>query len=320
MTGERTPTAFVTLGEAMAVVAATEPGPLASGAPLRLAFAGAEATVAIGVRRLGHSASWTGRVGADSAGTMILGGLRAEGVDITRARVEATAPTGLMLRERRTSDHTRVTYYRHGLAGTRLAPEDVDERLVAGARVLHITGITPALGPSARAAVHRAVSIARGAGVTVSLDLNYRALLWSRAEASAELSGLVARADIVFAGPEEASLIVADGEPAELARSLLAAGPREAVLKLGADGALAATRDGEEVTRGIVPLTCVEPIGAGDAFVAGYLAGLLDGAPVHDRLRLGATCGAFAVSVHGDWEGLPRRAELGLADGADVTR
>ncbi|MFF4456869.1 sugar kinase [Streptomyces goshikiensis] len=312
-------TGLVTLGETMAVLAADRPGPLASGTSLRLGFAGAEATVAIGVSRLGHAASWTGRVGADSAGTMILDGLRGEAVDVTRARVDDTAPTGLMLRERRTPDHTRVTYYRRGLAGARLAPEDIDPELVTRARVLHVTGITPALGDGPRAAVRRAVDLARAAGVTVSLDLNYRARLWTREEAAAELTHLVTRADVVFAGPDEASLIVAEAEPAAMARSLLALGPREAVLKLGAGGAVAVTH-GVESVQDIVPVTLVDPIGAGDAFVAGYLAGLLDGTGLPDRLLLAATCGAFAVAAPGDWEGLPRRAELDLLHGADVTR
>ncbi|AKL70727.1 sugar kinase [Streptomyces sp. Mg1] len=312
-------TALVTLGETMAVLAADRPGPLASGASLRLGFAGAEATVAIGVSRLGHPASWTGRVGADSAGTMILDGLRGEAVDITRARVDDAAPTGLMLRERRTPDHTRVTYYRRGLAGARLVPEDIDPELVAGARVLHVTGITPALGDGPRAAVRHAVDLARAAGVTVSLDLNYRARLWTREEAAAELAHLAARADVVFAGPEEAALIAPEAGPATMARTLLGLGPREAVLKLGARGAVAVTHGGEAV-QDVVPVTLVDPIGAGDAFVAGYLAGLLDGTPLPDRLLLGATCGAFAVAASGDWEGLPRRAELDLLHGADVTR
>ncbi|MET9600851.1 sugar kinase [Streptomyces sp. NPDC006459] len=313
-------TALVTLGETMAVLAADRPGPLASGTSLRLGFAGAEATVAIGVSRLGHAASWTGRVGADSAGTMILDGLRGEAVDVTRARVDDTAPTGLMLRERRTPDHTRVTYYRRGLAGARLDPEDIDPELVARARVLHVTGITPALGEGPRAAVRRAVDLARDADVTVSLDLNYRARLWNRDEAGAELTHLVTRADIVFAGPEEASLVVPEADdPAAMARALLDLGPREAVLKLGARGAVAVTHGGEAV-QDIVPVTPVDPIGAGDAFVAGYLAGLLDGTDLPGRLLLAATCGAFAVASPGDWEGLPRRAELDLLHGADVTR
>ncbi|MEV6580451.1 sugar kinase [Streptomyces sp. NPDC051582] len=312
--------ALVTLGEAMAVLAADRPGPLASGSSLRLGFAGAEATVAIGVSRLGHPASWTGRVGADGAGAMIIATLRGENVDVTRARVDDTAPTGLMLRERRTPDHTRVSYYRRGFAGSRLTPEDVDPELVARARVLHVTGITPALGDGPRAAVRHAVDLARAAGVTVSLDLNYRARLWSREEAAAELTHLVTRADVVFAGPEEASLVVPEADPATMARALLDLGPREAVLKLGSRGAVAATRGGGAAVQDIVPVTPVDPIGAGDAFVAGYLAGLLDGADLPGRLLLAATCGAFAVAAPGDWEGLPRRGELDLLQGEDVTR
>ncbi|MER7509461.1 sugar kinase [Streptomyces lavendulae] len=311
--------ALVTLGEAMAVLAADRPGPLAAGSSLRLGFAGAEATVAIGVSRLGHPASWTGRVGADSAGTMIIDTLRGENVDVTRARVDDTAPTGLMLRERRTPDHTRVAYYRRGFAGSRLAPEDIDPELLTRARVLHVTGITPALGAGPRAAVRHAVDLARAAGVVVSLDLNYRALLWTREEAAAELTYLAKRADVVFAGPDEASLVVPGADPTTMARALLDLGPSEAVLKLGSRGAVAATRSGEAV-QDIVPVTPVDPIGAGDAFVAGYLAGLLDGTSLPGRLLLAATCGAFAVAAPGDWEGLPRRGELDLLQGEDVTR
>ncbi|MFF8378314.1 sugar kinase [Streptomyces sp. NPDC015661] len=310
---------LVTLGEAMAVVAATEPGPFANGAPARLGWAGAEATVAVGVSRLGHPAAWTGRVGDDAMGAMVLAGLRAEGVDVSTARTDPAAPTGLMLRERRTADRLRVTYYRSGLAGSRLAPEDLDEARIAAARILHVTGITPALSATARAAVAHAVALARAAGVTVSFDVNHRERLWSRAEATDVLARLLPYADIVFAGPEEAALFVPEDEPERMARALTRLGPRQAVLKLGAEGALAVVGD-ELHVRPAVPVTAVDPVGAGDAFVSGYLAAVLDGSPPAERLRLAALCGAFAVSVPGDWEGLPRRAELDLLTGQDITR
>ncbi|MFJ5708529.1 sugar kinase [Streptomyces sp. NPDC093105] len=311
--------ALVTLGEAMAVVAATTPGPFAAGAPMRLGWAGAEATVAVGVSRLGHTAAWTGRVGDDAAGAMILAGLRAEGVDVTGARTDPDAPTGLMLRERRTADRLRVSYYRAGLAGSRLAPADLDEDRITGARILHVTGITPALSATARAAVEHAVTLARAAGVTVSLDVNHRERLWSRAEAAEVLGRLLPYTDLVFAGPEEATLFVPDGEPEEMARALTRLGPAEAVLKLGPDGALTVTGGAAHI-RPAVPVTAVDPVGAGDAFVSGYLAALLDGSPVPERLRLAALCGAFAVSVPGDWEGIPHRTELGLLAAQDITR
>ncbi|MCX4984903.1 sugar kinase [Streptomyces sp. NBC_00572] len=312
--------ALVTLGEAMAVVAATEPGPLATGAPLRLGWAGAEATVAIGVSRLGHRAAWTGRVGDDAAGAMVLAGLRAEGVDVSTAGTDPAVPTGLLLRERRTADRLRVSYYRAGLAGSRLAPEDLDEAQLTGARILHVTGITPALSGTARAAVEHAVALARAAGVTVSFDVNHRERLWSRTEAAEVLAELLPYADIVFAGPEEAALFVPEETPERMARALTRLGPGQAVLKLGAGGALVATADGELHVRPAVPVTAVDPVGAGDAFVSGYLAAALDGSPVEERLHLAALCGAFAVSVPGDWEGLPRRAELGLLAAQDISR
>lgn len=311
--------ALVTLGEAMGVVSGVEPGPLAVGGSARLSFAGAEATVAIGVSRLGHAAAWIGRVGDDAIGSMVLSGLRGEGVDLSGARVDPEASTGLMLRERRTADRARVTYYRSGLAGSRLSPADVDADLIAAARILHVTGITPALSDTALAAVREAVRVAKAAGTTVSLDVNYRALLWSRTAASAVLTPMVAQADIVFAGPEEASLIVAEKEPGRMARALSALGPATAVLKLGDQGALVHYAE-EVLVQQAIPVTSVDPIGAGDAFVAGYLAGTLDGSDAARCLRLAATCGAFAVSAAGDWEGLPRRGDLPLLDAADVSR
>ncbi|HZA82825.1 MAG TPA: PfkB family carbohydrate kinase, partial [Actinomycetes bacterium] len=99
---------------------------------------------------------------------------------------------------------------------------------------------------------------------------------------------------------------------------LAALGPRHAVLKLGARGALAVA-DGRPHREPALPVRAVDPVGAGDAFVAGYLAGLLDGVAGPDCLRLGARCGAFAVTVPGDWEGMPTRAELDLLRHGDGT-
>ena len=145
---------------------------------LRLSAAGSESNVAIGVCRLGYSASWTGRVGADELGQMILASLRAEGVDVSRTVIEPSVQTALMFKERRGPNVARVTYYRSGYAGSRLSTEDLDESLISAARVLHVTGITLALSETARAAAYAAVEIARSAAVPVSFDFNYRSALW----------------------------------------------------------------------------------------------------------------------------------------------
>lgn len=306
---------LVTVGEVLGVLAASDTGPLALGSDLRLGLAGAESNVAVGVSRLGGCATWIGRVSDDALGDLILRELRAEGVTTVAAR--DPAPTSLLLRERRTTTHSRTRYYRTQTAGARLSADDIPDDLVAGAAVLHITGITPALGEGPARAVTRAVDIAVDAGVPVSLDINFRSLLWNEQEAGRTLLPLLCSSDLVFAGPHEARLMVPDADgPEELAKRICELGPAGAVIKLGADGAYALL-DGQEHRQPAVPVTLHDSVGAGDAFAAGYLAELLADEPPERRLRTAALLGAFAVSTTGDWEGLPRRNELDLLEHYD---
>lgn len=303
-------TGLVTLGETMGLFTPDETGPLQHARRFGLSIAGAESNVAIGVRRLGATAAWIGRVGHDEIGELVLRELRAERV--TALVVRDPAPTGLMFKTRRTDSITRVTYYRAGSAGSRLCPDDIDEDTVRAAGVLHVTGITPALGAGPAAAVHAAVEIARAAGTTVSLDLNYRATLWEDvATAVAALRDLVKRADVVFAGEHEAAMLLEGDAPEALAAGLAALGPRQAIIKRGDRGCIG-TIDGCPYRRPALPVRAVDPVGAGDAFVAGYLADMLAGEPATTRLGTAVAAGAFAVTVPGDWEGLPRRDELAL--------
>jgi 2-dehydro-3-deoxygluconokinase len=323
--GEQLATAapLVTLGETMGVLIPAAAGPLHRGAGLRLSVAGSESNVAIGVRRLGVAATWIGRVGPDEVGDLILRELRAE--DVAVRVVRDRAPTGMMLKTTRAAGITRVSYFRAASAGSRLAPEDLDEGAIAAAGVLHVTGITPALGPRPAAAVHAAIEIARAAGAPVSLDVNYRAALWDAAAAGAALRDLARRADILFAGEHEARLLADPGDPAgpvgpagpaAMARELAGLGPRQVLIKRGQLGSVALI-DGRRHEQPALPVLAVDPVGAGDAFVAGYLAELLAGRPPAARLATAAAAGAFAVTVSGDWEGLPTRAELDLLDAPD---
>ena len=306
----------LTLGETMALMSSPEAGPLAHAAMLRLGIGGSESNVAIGLQRLDVQAVWCGRVGDDSLGQLVVREIRAEGVDV-RAAVDGRAPTGLMVKERRTASAQRVTYYRAGCAGSRLAARDVDEDLVRGASVVHLSGITAALSPVAAETLRHVISVARAAGVPVSFDLNYRAALWSGEDAGRAYREILPLTDIVFAGADEAALAVGrpEGEATDeaegLARRLAALGPRQAVIKLGAEGALALV-EGTVYRQPAVPIDVVDTVGAGDAFVAGYLAELVGGLGTEARLATGAQTGAFVCLIPGDWEGLPRRGELGL--------
>jgi 2-dehydro-3-deoxygluconokinase len=305
---------LVTLGELLGQIAGQREGPPRPGAPATLSVCGAEATVAIGVRRLGVPAAFIGRSGEDTFGRMGVDVLRGEGVDVSGLMLDPAAPTGVLLRTRRTADRDLVEYLRAGSAGSRLCPEDVDPDVIAGADLLHVTGITPALSDTASAAVDHACDLARQSGVPISFDVNHRARLWSGRSARAALLPLAARADIVFGGRHELALLLdaAPDEPSErLLTRLAAQGPREVVITLGAEGA-ASLRDGELATVAAHRVTPVDVVGAGDAFVAGYLAARLDGQDQRARLDLASTLGAFAVGTRGDWEGLPGRDELPL--------
>jgi 2-dehydro-3-deoxygluconokinase len=305
------PLDVLTFGEAM--VAFHGDGAWSEGGRATTRVAGAESNVAIGLARLGHRVGWAGNVGADPFGELVLRQLRAEGVQVDHALRDATRPTGLMFTERRTADLVRVEYRRDRSAAAAMAPADVDAALAGGARVLHLTGITAALSSTARETVLHAARVARAAGAVVSLDVNYRSRLWSREAAREALVPLAGLVDVVVASDDELEL-VADGDEAAAVELLLSHGASHVAVKRGALGASLWT-GGHRYDVPAVPVTAVDPLGAGDAFSAGLLSGMLDGLPVQQCLERGAVLGAFAVSSHGDWQGLPRREELPLLDG-----
>ena len=307
----------VTLGECLGSFVAWDAGPLAEARGFTRHVAGAEANVAVGLARLGHAIAYIGRVGGDGFGTAILRALRGEGVDVRHLTIDDSARTGVMFRERRVLGAMDVVYHRAGSAGSRVAPEDVvsavADGVFEGIRWLHLTGITPALSDTARAATTRALEEGRRTGATVSLDVNMRRRLWSDEQAAPLLRDLASRVDVVFGSTDELALIAGadlDSEPEQLVAAVAATGPRTVVVKLGRDGALG--RDGETSTAqpGIAVTDVVDPVGAGDAFCAGFIAGRLDGVDLTTALRMGNACGALAVAASGDQSGLPDRGEL----------
>ncbi|WAP51851.1 sugar kinase [Arthrobacter sp. ATA002] len=313
---------LVTLGETLGLLVAEEVGSLSLIRNMKLSMGGAESNVAIGVARLGQAATWIGRLGMDPVGDLVERELRAEGVRCLSRRTEA--PTAMMLRERRTNSSTSVLYYRHGSAGSQLSPDDLPDHVIEDAGILHLTGITPALGDGPAAAVREAVCRARAAGVPVSVDLNFRSKLWSEASAAPVFRELISSADMLFAGDDEIRIALGpehrESTTVDLARAVGEMGPGEVVVKLGRRGATALI-NGQLIEVPPVLVTSVDSVGAGDAFVAGYLASQLAGHDTAERLRVAAITGAFAVTAPGDWEASPRSHELGLlgSDG-DVLR
>jgi 2-dehydro-3-deoxygluconokinase len=312
---------LVTLGETMVLLLAEQPGPLREATSFRRYIAGAESNVAIGLSRLGHAAGWISRLGADDFGRAVLFRIRGEGVDTSRVKFDPDAPTGLVVRERRDAGPIEQVYYRRGSAASRLTPQDLDATYVRDASFLHLTGITPALSAGCRETVFAAAELARQAGVTVVLDPNYRSKLWGRDEACSVLRDLAARCDILLPGQEEADLLTGEADPESALRLLRALGPHTVVIKVGARGAIAVTGDDNVIrAKAMAVDRIIDPVGAGDAFAAGLISGLLRGFEIEAALDLANRCGALALTTHGDMESLPLWHELSSESVADVRR
>jgi 2-dehydro-3-deoxygluconokinase len=297
----------VTAGETMVLGVPARPGRLRHASSLELKIGGAESNVAIALSRLGISAGWISLLGDDELGRLVLDRVRGEGVDTSLVRRMPDHPTGLYLREQ-VGQEARVYYYRRGSAASTMSGATFHPEYLRGAEFLHLTGITPALSADCHDFVIWAAREAHEGGARVSFDVNYRSKLWSAEDAKAVAEGLMPHVDLLFIGDEEASVLWGR-EDEKFVRELAASGPREVVLKRGGEGSLAFI-DERLITQPAFPVEEVDPVGAGDAFDAGYLAGHLWGLGAEERLRVANAMGALSVATLGDYEGLPDAEEL----------
>lgn len=297
----------LTLGETMLLLAGPGVGEVCDLDHMRVDTGGAESNVAIGLVRAGVPATWVGRVGADPAGDRVLRDVGQAGVDVV-AVVDPERSTGLMMKERLRDGRTRVTYHRRHSAGSALVPEDVPPGLVERSALVHVSGITLALSESARRTVTAVLDRAEAAGVPVSFDVNHRQKLLDAAVAREHYRAVAARAAVVFAGDDEARILLGapddpDAPPLsdeDLARGLADLARGRAVVKLGSRGAVSVV-DGRTTRRAATPVRVVDPVGAGDAFVAAWLAATITGADPDTALDRAADAGALACTVPGDW-------------------
>ncbi|MFJ1702067.1 sugar kinase [Kitasatospora sp. NPDC088346] len=299
--------AAVCIGESMAVLLPERTGPLEQAETFRRGFGGAESNVACALAGLGVPAAWISRVGADGLGRSLVAQIAAHGVDTSAVRVDPDRPTGLYLKETGDGgDHphdlgagrSRLHYYRRGSAASAMGPEVLADPAAAplldGAALIHLTGITPALSDSCHRLVRSLLAVP---GRRISFDLNWRPALWAGRDRQA-LRFLMNGSQIVLLGADEAREVLGTDDPEGLRRLL----PRPEVLVLKDDGrrSTAIARDGSVLAEPALRVEVVEPTGAGDAFAAGYLAGVVHGLPQAGCLRLGHLSAASALTVRGD--------------------
>lgn len=338
------PPTAVCVGESMAVLLPDRPGPLEAVDTFQLSVGGAESNVAGALAALGVPTAWISRVGDDGFGRRLVSEVAARGVDVSAVAVDPHRPTGLYLKEvgGSTGHHhdlgpgrSRLHYHRRGSAAAALSPTLLDDptaaRLLAGARLLHLSGITAALSDDCLALLRALLvdprpshpdtptSPTRPNNPTspnnpktpntltsprrlVSFDLNWRPTLWRDRDPTV-LPPLLDAADVLLLGADEAEAAFGTGDPAVLRRRFPS--PATVVVKDAARAVTALGRDGSAVTEPALAVEVVEATGAGDAFAAGYLAGTLRGLDQRRRLRLGHLSAACALTTHGDQAELP---------------
>jgi 2-dehydro-3-deoxygluconokinase len=250
---------------------------------------------------LGRRVAWVGRLGTDGFGDLVANGLAQAGVDLRFARRDPDRPTGLMLRS---TDGT-VRYDRAGSAASAATPADLDGVPVGAARTVFVSGITALIGDGpGRAAV---ALLEEASGLRV-VDPNLRPGLVGSDRAVELVTPLAARADLLIGGEAELRRLAGDLDGRALAEACRALGPDEVVVKRGSNGAAALDAEGRWHEHVPEPGPDVDPVGAGDAFTAGYLDARLDGLPVDEALRRGARCGAEVAATLGDTLASPRAA------------
>ncbi|MEJ1197979.1 MULTISPECIES: sugar kinase [unclassified Streptomyces] len=302
----------VALGESMVTFLPSVPGRLADVPSFDRAIGGAESNVACVLAAAGHSARWVGRVGADGFGDHLVEAIGAYGVDVTAVRRDPGRPTGVYFRTAgdRATDAHEVAYYRAGSAASAMSARNMDLDAIRSGRVLHLSGITPALSADCLALM-RELTARRPGRPLVSFDVNHRPGLWRGPDdGSRVLLELARGADIVFVGEDEAWGLGG----AEAVRAALPE-PELLVVKQGATGATAFHRTtGADGTKAhhvtSVPALTVDvvaAVGAGDAFAAGFLSATLRDLPVRERLRHGHLMAAAALTVPGDLAAPPAR-------------
>jgi len=290
----------VCLGEAMIMLAPETGVPLEEVETFRRSVGGAECNVAGGLAALGIPTSWISRLGTDGFGRHVLRDLTRRGVEVGGVEDDPDRPTGLYVKHS-LNGQTRMHYYRSGSAAAAMDPAFLDrpavrDRLLA-AELVHTTGITAAISTTAADLLDQLAALRDTASFTLSVDLNWRPALWRDTD-PAPLWRLLRAADVVLIGADEAAVFAGTSDPAEL-RELL--GPRATiVVKSDAHVALALEPSGRRTEVPALTVDVVEPVGAGDAFAAGYLAGTLQELPMEQRLRLGHLSAAAVLAVPDD--------------------
>lgn len=312
---------LITLGETMVAFTPSAKGALRYIPSFSARIAGAESNVAIGLSKLGHSASWISRLGKDEFGQLILNATRAEGVDCSSVVYDKNHRSGVMFKEMGAHE-TKVYYYRENSAASHMCPEDLNETDFKNAKIVHLTGITPVLSKSCEQTVQKAIELVKKHQLKLSFDPNIRKKLWRDKNFEPLIREITLASDVILLGLDEAEVLFQTKDSDKIFDILLNNNPNAFIaIKDGARGSKVAN---SKTRKELPPHPCrrVEPIGAGDAYSAGFLAGVLEEKDIVTCGQMGNIAGALATETEGDIEGYPSREkmEIELNGSAEIFR
>jgi 2-dehydro-3-deoxygluconokinase len=293
----------VALGELLLRLASRAPTRLEQARQLDVSFGGTEANVLCALARLGLRTAWISALPSNPWGERAARELKGHGVDTSQVVWRVRGRIGTYFLEYGVAPRPiRVLYDRQDSAFTTLSEEEVDWEIVRRSRMVHVTGITPALGEQPRGLTERAVEEAHAGGAFVSLDVNYRAALWSPDEAQTYLESLLPRVQVLFVGVEDAHRLFGyEGEPEGVAEALRRRAPKTIIaLTLGEQGSVVLADRMHRPTRLYAIDAVADRVGAGDAFAAGFLYGLLTSHDVQYAQDCGTALAALKCTMWGD--------------------
>ena len=291
-----------TFGELMALFMAMDTDSVKTASQYQMSAAGAEANVAIAAHRLGIDVHFHSKVGNDYLGEAIMALMEKEGLS-TKHFARSNSYNGALVRNRGQEEPLDVTYLRKCAAASTFQPSDIDEKILANSRWLHVTGITAALSESARNTVAHAMDVARKNQVPTSLDLNIRLKLWSKEEAGKALRELAHDIELVTAGVDEYEIVFGGGDPESNLKIAHECNINIAIMTDGPNLMRIMNR-GQRFDFQPERVKIVDPVGSGDAAIAGTICGILAGLTLEDAIKQGSKCGAMVASVLGDWAGM----------------
>jgi len=277
---------------------------------------GSPANITIGMSRLGLQTAFIGKIANDQMGRFIADYLRRNNIDTTNVVTDLTgAVTGLAFTEIKSPTDCSILMYRDNVADLLLSPTEVNEELIAQAKVLLISGTALAKSPS-REAVFQALQYAKKHGAVIAFDLDYRPYTWTSPEETAVYYNLAAeKCDIILGTREEFDMMERFEHNPTHSDQITAAkwfdySAKIVIIKHGKEGSIAYTQDGTGHRAKSFPAKVVKTFGAGDSYAAGFLYGVMQGWTLEKSMEFGSAAACIVISSHSCSDAMPTAEQV----------